>query len=266
VFRITPPAADRILETGGLDFDGVQAQIAALEEKGQVWMAQDLPARVRMRVALASPETVTLYSVMGLLDGADATLADELVVVSTHYDGPGRGPDGTLYPAANGNGSGVAVMLEIARLWQEQSFQPRRSVLFAAWAGGPLQYSGAHGFQDRPGILGSYRLSGVLHLDRLGGREGRGLVVLPVAGRSNLFDLLAASANRLGVTVAQGGWPRHPYQGLLEGRYGTLLVTWGDPAPALAADRLENIDPAHLSRAAQVVNLTLITAAHEPRY
>lgn len=266
VFRIGLETASAILEGDGLDFGALQEEIEALGDDGPAWMARELEARVRMRASFAPPETVILYNVMGLLDGADATLADELVVVSAHYDGPGIGPDGTLYPGANENGSGVAVMLEIARLWQEQSFQPRRSVLFAAWAGGPLQYSGAHAFQDRPGILGSYRLSAVLHLDRLGGHQGRGLVVLPVSGQSNLFNLLAASANRLDVPVAQGGRVRWPYQGLLKGRYGTLLVTWGDPVPALAADGLENIDLDHLSQAAQVINLTLITAAHEPRY
>jgi len=59
-------------------------------------------------------------------------------------------------------------MLEIARLWTEQEFQPRRSVLFAAWAGGDLRYSGAHGFRDRPGVLGLHTIVAVIHLDRLG--------------------------------------------------------------------------------------------------
>jgi len=266
VIRITPAAADTILAEDGLDFAAVQDQIAALEEAGHTWATVPLTARVRMQVTLEQPEEVRLYNVLGLLDGADAGYADELVVVSCHYDGPGRGPDGTLYPGANEDGSGVAVMLEIARLWQEQSFQPRRSVLFAAWAGGDLHYSGAHAFHDRPGALGSYNVSAVVHLDRLGSAEGNGLVVRPVGGRDNLLNLLVASAGRLDVPVVQGGRLRHPYQTLLPGRYGTLVITWGDPDPALAADTLENINPAHLSQAAQVVNLTLITAAHEPRY
>jgi len=266
VFRITPTTADGLLVGSGLDFTAVQDEIAALEGTGQVWAARDLEARVRMRMALGAPETVTLYNVLGLLDGADAGLADELVVVSCHYDGPGRAPDGTLYPSADGDGSGVAVMLEIARLWQEQAFQPRRSVLFAAWAGGDLRYSGAHGFQDRPGVLGSYDTIAVVHLDRLGGTTGDGLVVRQVSGQDKLFNLLVNSASRLDVPVAQGGVLRHTYQELLSGRYGTLVVTWGDPPPALADDTLDRIDPHRLGQAAQVVNLTLITAAHEPRY
>jgi hypothetical protein len=274
VFRITPATADAILANDGLDLAAVQREIAAMAETGQDWATRDLEARVRMRLALGAPEAVTLYNALGLLDGADADLAGELVVVSCHYDGPGDALDGTPYPSADENGSGVAVMLEIARRWQEQGFQPRRSVLFAAWAGGDLRYSGAHDLLDRPGILGSYNYSAVVHLDRLGGAAGDGLVVQRAIlrqaqdrpGRDNLFNLLANSGSKLDVSVVQRDVPGHPYQEILGGRYGTLVVAWDSPQPALAEDTLERIDPAHLSQAAQVINLALITAAHEPRY
>jgi ABC-type dipeptide/oligopeptide/nickel transport system permease subunit len=266
VFRITPATADAILASDGLDLAAVQREITAMAETGQDWGTHDLEARVRMQLALDEPETITLYNALGLLDGADADLADELVVVSCHYDGPGDALDGTPYPSADENGSGVAVMLEIAQRWQEQGFQPRRSVLFAAWAGGDLHYSGAHGLLDRPGILGSYDYSAVVHLDRLGGAAGDGLVVRRVNGRDNLFNLLANSGSKLDVSVVQRDVPGHPYQEILGGRYGTMVVTWDSPLPALAEDTLERINPAHLSQAAQAINLALITAAHEPRY
>lgn len=266
VFRITPAVADRILAADGLSFAAVREQIAALGGTVARWWARDLGARVRMRVALSPPEDLVLYNVLGLLDGADADLADELVLVSSHYDGPGRAPDGTVYTGADSNASGVAVMLAIAALWKEQGFQPRRSVLFAAWAGGDLPHSGAHYLFDRPGVLGTYDLSAVVHLDRLGGREGEGLTVYRVGGRDNLFDLLVASANRLDVGLSERGWTRRPYQGLVNGRYGTVVVTWGDPPLARREDTLDRLSLSHLSRAAQVVNLVLITAAHEPRY
>jgi ABC-type dipeptide/oligopeptide/nickel transport system permease subunit len=280
VFRITPATADAILAGDGLDVEAILEEAARLEEAGSdgtgpSWTARELGARVRMHLVLEPPETVTLYNVLGMLSGADASLADELVVVSCHYDGWGRAPDGTLYPGANGNASGVATMLEIARLWQEQHFQPRRSVLFAAWAGGELPYSGAHYFRDRPGgFVSYYDIAAVIHLDRLGGANGDGLVVRQMGRRDNLFNLLVSSAARLDVDVAQGLAMRHHYQRVfsgehgdqLGGRYGTLIATWGDPKPALADDTLGSIDPRHLSQAAQVINLTLITAAHEPRY
>ena len=97
-------------------------------------------------------------------------------------------------------------MLEVARLWQEQQFQPRRSVLFVSWAGGELPYSGAHYFRDRRGgFITHYTISSVIHLDRLGGTDGAELVVRPLGQRNQtLFNLLVNSANRLEVNVAQG--------------------------------------------------------------
>jgi hypothetical protein len=276
IVRITPETADQILASDGFSFEAAQNATNRLGATGLSWATQELDARVRMNLQFSPPEMVILYNVMGLLNGSDATLADELVVVSSHYDGLGRASDGTLYPGANGNASGVAVMLEVARLWQEQEFQPRRSVLFVAWAGGELPYSGAHYFRDkRGGFITHYDISSVIHLDRLASADGDGLVVRPLGRRNQtLFDLLVNSAERLQVNVAQGLVMRRHYQQTFTGeygdqlgaRYGTLIATWGDPEPVLADDTLDNINPEHLSKAAQVINLTLITAAHEPRF
>ena len=276
IMRITPETADHILAPNRITIELAREAADRLGSTGLNWGTEKLQARVRMNLQFEPPETVTLYNVLGLLDGSDATLADELVIVSSHYDGLGRAADGTIYPGANGNASGVAVMLEVARLWQEQEFQPRRSVLFVSWAGGELPYSGAHYFVDkRGGFINNYTISSVIHLDRLGSADGEGLVVRSLGLRNHtLFDLLVDSAERLEVNVEQGLAMRHHYQQTFTGqfgdqygaRYGTLIVTWGDPEPTLAADTVDTLDIEHLSKAAQVINLTLITAAHEPRF
>jgi hypothetical protein len=165
-------------------------------------------------------------------------------------------------------------MLEIIRQWSEQGVQPRRTVLFAAWAGGELPYSGAHIFRDQSTFLSRYEISAAVHLDRLGGIEGDGLVVRKLGAHDNLFDLLVASANRLDVNVSEGLALRRHYQQLFTGEYGddyralhgSLVVTWGDPEPKLEVDTLDRIDAGHIRQAAEAINLTLITAAHEPRY
>jgi ABC-type dipeptide/oligopeptide/nickel transport system permease subunit len=275
VFRITPATANTILATspplggteGGDALEATRAEIAAWDTTEPPWIARELDAQVRMSVQFEPPETVTAHNVMWLLNGSDAAMARDLIIVSCHYDGLGRAPDGTLYPGANGNGSGVAALLEIARLWQEQEFAPRRSVLFAAWAGGELPYSGAHHLLDMPNsFLERYNIVAVIHLDRLGSESGEGLVVHPVNERDTLFDLLASSAEGMEVQVARGSALRHPYQQLFNGRLGTLVVTWGNPRPAFDGDTPDLVNPQHLSQAVQVVNLTLITAAHEPTY
>lgn len=67
---------------------------------------------------------------------------------------------------------------------------------------------------------------------------------------------------------------RHHYQQLFTaeydprhgGLYGSLVVTWGDPEPKFETDAIEHIDSEHLYQATEVINLTVIKAAHEPRY
>ena len=91
-----------------------------------------------------------------------------------------------------------------------------------------------------------------------------------VPALEELFELLNASARKLDTKIARGLALRRHYQQVFSGKYtprnGALVVTWGDPEPALENDTLEAIDPQYLSQAAEVINLTLIKAAHEPRY
>jgi len=274
VFRITPQTANAVLAGNRLDVEAIHEKAQDVKDEAAAWSAQALDARMRMTVELAPPETVTAYNVIGLIRGSDAALDNELVIVSCHYDGRGRGPEGTLYPGANGNASGVAAMLEIIRQWSEQEFQPRRSVLFSAWAGGELPYSGAHAFRDQSTFLSRYDISTAVHLDRLGGSDGDSLVVRKLGKRDNVYDLLIGSADRLDLQVTEGLALRHHYQLLFTGEqgdrhgglYGSLIVTWGDPEPKLEADTVDRLDGEHLRQATEAINLTLITAAHEPRY
>ena len=55
------------------------------------------------------------YNVVGLVQGADPELASQQVVVGAHLDHEGV-VDGQIFNGASDNASGVAVMLEVARL------------------------------------------------------------------------------------------------------------------------------------------------------
>jgi len=59
-----------------------------------------------------------------------------VIIVSAYYDGVGTDLAGTVYPGANDNASGVGTMLELARLLKESPYQPDKTILFVAWAGG----------------------------------------------------------------------------------------------------------------------------------
>jgi hypothetical protein len=71
-------------------------------------------------------------NVIGVLPGSDPNLADEIVVVTAHYDHVGKTKQGLLLGACD-NASGVAALLEIAEQLSMRSDRPRRPVCFASF-------------------------------------------------------------------------------------------------------------------------------------
>ena len=94
----------------------------------------DLNLTARMRtVSRISPAQSS--NVGGLLPGGDPTRRDEWIVITAHLDGLGIGPeiDGdAIYNGAYDNASGIAFLLETARLLAADDAAPARSVLFLA--------------------------------------------------------------------------------------------------------------------------------------
>lgn len=80
-------------------------------------------------------------NVVGLLRGADPALAGEYIMVTAHYDHLGI-HGGRLYPGADDNASGVAMILEVARCLATAPDPPRRSILFVGF---DLEESGLFG-------------------------------------------------------------------------------------------------------------------------
>ena len=135
IFRIQPQVTQAILDQHGIRAQDLLNGDMQGTQSGPGWFAQDLDVKMRMSVELEAPQEVELPCVLGYLPGSDYILANEMVVLVAEYDGLGTDPDGTEFTSANHNASGVAVMLELARLWQQQDLNPRRMVLFVAWGG-----------------------------------------------------------------------------------------------------------------------------------
>jgi len=145
IFQIGPAVAQTILSDDGLAIpDLFQSEMA--DAVGDGWFRRDLAPKIRMRLDLTEPQDYLVKNVIGYHPGSDFDHAGELLVLFANYDGLGIDPDGTVYPAANHNSSGVAMLLEIAHLWQEQSLDPRRPVLFIVWGTGTQGFAGVDEF------------------------------------------------------------------------------------------------------------------------
>jgi Peptidase family M28 len=95
---------------------------------------QDIPAR---------QEGLILGRNVGAkLVGSDPKLRDQWIILGAHYDHLGVRQDGALFPGADDNASGVAMMLEAARALAKGSERPKRSIMFLGF---DLEESGLFG-------------------------------------------------------------------------------------------------------------------------
>jgi len=96
-----------------------------------------LPAKVRIeRYSLV--DKVRSANVLGLLEGSDPKLKNEVVMLSAHLDHLGIMQVDGNDKIANGamdNAAGVATMLEAARAFVASGKRPKRSILFVALTG-----------------------------------------------------------------------------------------------------------------------------------
>jgi len=94
-------------------------------------------------------ESAKSRNVFAFLTGADEKLRDEIVVLGAHFDHLGEG-DGGVFPGAEDNASGVAVVLEIAAALAGEALP--RSVLVAFFEAEEMGMVGSRAFVDRPPI------------------------------------------------------------------------------------------------------------------
>lgn len=118
-------------------------------------------------------QPATLTNVIGVLPGTDPAWADQSVVVMAHYDhlghgwpAPRAGEENRLHPGADDNASGVAVLLEIAKVLKAAG-APRRTIVFVAVSAEESGMRGSKHYVDHPvRPLGGVRA--VVNIDSVG--------------------------------------------------------------------------------------------------
>ena len=195
---ITRRGAPKFFEGSGHSFDEIEKLAAANQPLPRFPLALSLRAKTAMKLG-----TLEASNVAGLLPGSDARLKNEYVIMSAHLDhvGVGRPVNGdSIYNGAMDDASGIASVLEIARLMKESGARPKRSVLFLAVTAeekGELgsRYFAAHPTVPAKQIVADINLDMFLPLYALKVIEVQGLA------ESSLGDQVRAAAKKLGVEV-----------------------------------------------------------------
>ena len=137
-------------------------------------------------------------NVLGMCVGKDNALP--MFVVSAHYDHEGV-KDGALYPGADDNASGVAVMLEIAAYCVKNPF--RHTIVFAAFDAEEAGLQGSRVFISTP-QLPKERIGLNVNLDMVSRSDKREIFIAGTYHTPELKAPLELVAKRAPITVLFG--------------------------------------------------------------
>ena len=180
---------------------------------------------------------VDAANVVGILDGSDPQLKKEAIVIGAHYDHLGRGGEGSLAPregeihhGADDNASGVAGLLELARIFSSQQPRPRRTIIFIAFSGEEEGLLGSNYYVNHP-ILPLANVAAMINMDMIGRMKENKLIVGGV-GTAQEWPQTLASANasermKVSATGADGTATEPPFRSvpIVVGANGRTIVS-----------------------------------------
>ncbi|TZG27456.1 M28 family metallopeptidase [Sphingomonas montanisoli] len=184
--------AAQLFKASGLDFD-------AMKKAAQRRDFKPVPLKATMSADYqVAAKTIVSKNVLGRIDGK--THPDETVVYSGHWDHLGVGqPDAkgdTIYNGALDNASGIAALLELARVWAKEP-QPDRSVAFLAVTAEEKGLLGSEFYAANP-VYPLGTTVGVLNMDGPFGWSKTKDVTISGNAKLGLLDMLVADAAKQG--------------------------------------------------------------------
>ncbi len=125
---------------------------------------------------------MTLRNVIGMIPGT----GDGCIIVGAHYDHLGLSAQGSVYPGADDNASGVAALCDIAKTLAAEPAR-KRSIVFIAFSGEEEGMLGSLWYVEHP-VLPLESTIAMINLDTVGRMEGRRLLVLSASTAVELPD------------------------------------------------------------------------------
>lgn len=165
VFNISERVADELLSGSGMTIGKLQAGI---DRTGKPQSTVIAGLTVQMTRAISERRTVQTRNVVGLIEGSDPKLKDEVVIVTGHYDHTGQ-KEPFVFHGADDNASACAAVIAIAEALAKGP-APRRSVMFLVFEAEEDFLQGAFHYVNHP-IVPLARTVAVLNMDMIGRDE-----------------------------------------------------------------------------------------------
>ena len=179
-------------------------------------------------------------NVVGVLEGSDPKLKDEVIVIGAHYDHLGRGGEGSLaaregeiHHGADDNASGTAGLLELARLFSRERARMRRTIVFVAFGGEEEGLIGSSFYVQHPARPLAQTVA-MVNMDMIGRLKDGALTVGGVGTADVWRDWLARANGTLSMKVKAGATPTQ------EGTPSSDERTRRDPSGGASPSRMDN--------------------------
>ena len=247
--------ADELLKDNGLTLSSVQDMI------NQDLKPQSFPLnkRIQVSVEVSFTENANAYNVLGFIPGSDPGASRKAVIIGAHYDHWGKDVDGSIFRGANDDASGVAVMMEMARVFSA-AVKPRSPVLFAAWSGEEEGLFGSYAYVDSP----FFPLEGTvayLNLDMVG--YGQQLLCEVSEAHRELRAAVTESAEQLGISLNLQGFSGSSDQVPFEKKkiQNLMFIYWPDDVYHTPADTSDHVSRRNLLETARLTALITLKLA-----
>ncbi|MFH0903095.1 MAG: M20/M25/M40 family metallo-hydrolase [Pseudomonadota bacterium] len=150
---------------------------------------------------LVSDRAMPTFNLLGAIRGIDSEHSQEHVLVGAHIDHLGTDPaSGAVFPGADDNASGIAVMSELARQLAGSGISLSRSILFVAFNAEEEGMLGSCHYVGHP-LVPLEKTVAMLSVDMVGGGDGDGLALYGTTGSNRwLADLATIGADAHGLT------------------------------------------------------------------
>jgi len=171
--EVSAKAADALFKDMGVTSDDLRKDLSAYKRP------ISFPLRARAHLAVRSRHfpTGTGYNIVGWVEGSDPELSRECLIIGGHFDHCGRHM-GLLFPGANDNASGSAVVMEVAEAFSRLGRKPKRSVAFVLFGGEEMGLQGSTYFAEHPPSF-LEKVSGMFNFDMTGEGDGTRCALSP---------------------------------------------------------------------------------------
>lgn len=244
---ISTELAERLLAADGRSLREAQERV------NQRRASPSAPISAALHLAWDSQHTSgTLFNVMGLIAGQDPALREQVLVIGAHRDHFGR-QAGLLFPGADDNASGTAVLLEVARAFMSSGLAPKRTILFISFSGEEQGLLGSRLYVGKP-TMPLARTVAMLNVDHAG--IGNGRLTVGLTGLSKEAATQAGQrAGLAGHLDLYGFFPGGDHVPFKEAGVPTATIVSAGPHPHFhqPSDRVDTVAPDILERVARYV-------------